>query len=173
MVHVANNSGNNEWYTPDDILNRARMVLGGFDTDPASNEIAQAKVMASTFYTKENSGLLADWYGSVWMNPPYSAALIKQFCGKLKHEVRASNVNSFITLTNNATETKWFADLYEVSDAFCFLTKRVRFLTPEGNLSGQPLQGQVICYYGKDIDLFVKTFGDLGCCMVKLLAKQL
>ncbi|MFM7854142.1 MAG: DNA N-6-adenine-methyltransferase, partial [Flammeovirgaceae bacterium] len=80
VAHVANNSGNNEWYTPADIVNKARLVLGSIDTDPASNIIAQQVVLADKYYTSETNGLDKDWCGSVWMNPPYSASLIKQFC---------------------------------------------------------------------------------------------
>lgn len=168
MAHVSNNSGNNEWYTPSDILELARTLLGGIDVDPASNYVAQENVKAKVFYTIEDSGLTKDWCGGVWMNPPYSSALIKQFCAKLKEEVTKRNTTSFVTLTNNATETKWFKDLYDASHAFCFLTKRVKFLNSEGQPVGSPLQGQVICYRGNNIEKFQELFEQVGCCMVKI-----
>ena len=139
-AHVAHNSGNNEWYTPQRLVDKVKYVLGEIDVDPASNEVAQQQIGAKVFYTKDNSGLDKEWHGSLFMNPPYSSALIKPFCAKLKQEVYKGNVDSFITLTNNATETAWFRDIAEVSDVLCFLNKRVRFVSPDGK-TPNALQG--------------------------------
>lgn len=167
QTHVSHNSGNNEWYTPANILESARTVLGGFDIDVASNEVAQNLVKAEVFYTKEDSSLDKDWMGSIWMNPPYSAALIKQFCLKLNTEVKKGNTTSFITLTNNATETMWFKDLYEVSSCFCLLHKRVKFLDENLKPVNAPLQGQVVCYLGDNKEGFIREFSKLGNVMIK------
>jgi hypothetical protein len=84
--HVANNSGNNEWYTPADYIEAAREVMGSIDIDPASNDIAQETVKAAVYYTAETNGLDKEWRGNVWMNPPYASDLIGKFIDKLVSE---------------------------------------------------------------------------------------
>lgn len=167
--HVKHNSGNNEWYTPASIIELARNTMGSIDVDPSSCDVAQQTVKAATYWTKETNGLDKSWYGNVWMNPPYSAALIKQFCTKLNQECSNGNVKSFINLTNNATETQWFKQLYEVSSVFCFLTKRVKFLDQELKPIGAPLQVQVLCFQGnsEQASKFVECYGELGIILKK------
>lgn len=165
-AHVAHNSGNNEWYTPQWLIDKVKYVLGEIDIDPASNEVAQQRIGAKVFYTKDNSGLDKEWHGSLFMNPPHGSALIKPFCAKLKQEVKEGRVDSFITLTNNATETAWFRDIAEVSDVLCFLDKRVRFVSPDGLPGKQPLQGQAIAFrWGSSPECmyrFADSFADCG-----------
>lgn len=157
---VANNTGNNEWYTPPAIIEAAREVLGGFDLDPASSEIANATVQAPLFYTAETDGLAQDWpIGRIWCNPPYATGLIGRFATRLAAEFRRGSTG--IVLTNNATETAWFQELAGVSSAICFPLSRVRFLRPEGE-AGAPLQGQAIFYSGEDADGFAERFAAFG-----------
>lgn len=98
---------NNEWYNPPDIITRIWNVLGGIDLDPASCEKANSIVMAKYFFTKEDSGLNKDWFGRVFLNPPYSAKLIKQFMLKAVIEYSLGNVSEMIILTNSGTDTLW------------------------------------------------------------------
>lgn len=158
-VHVAQNSGENEWYTPPRFIESARLVMGSIDIDPASSEIANQTVKATEFYTKEDNGLSKSWSGNVWMNPPYAQPLINQFAEKLINEL--SNINQAIVLVNNATETKWFQSLIEKSAAVCFPASRVKFLRPAGE-KGAPLQGQSIIYLGHNPDLFIEEFSQYG-----------
>lgn len=60
-----------EHYTPADIIERARAVMGGIDLDPASSAVANAKLVKATAYLDaEANGYLRGWKGRVWLNPP-------------------------------------------------------------------------------------------------------
>lgn len=161
--HVANNSGDNEWYTPKEYIEAARQVLGEIDLDPASNPLANDIVQAATFYTSEDTGIDKDWCGTVWMNPPYESGLIGQFAEKLCDSYASGNVTSAIVLVNNATETRWFQSIAEQASAACFPKGRVKFWHPRK--VAVPLQGQAILYLGPNPDEFACAFSQFGFCM--------
>ena len=158
-VHVSNNSGENEWYTPIEFIDAAKKVMGKIDLDPASSDIANKTVGASEYFTKEDDGLSQEWYGKVWMNPPYAQPLIQQFAEKLVGSL--DDIEEAIVLVNNATDTKWFQLLAEMCSSICFPRKRVRFLDVDGN-PGAPLQGQAILYFGNNIEQFSASFHQFG-----------
>jgi ParB family chromosome partitioning protein len=160
-VHVAQNSGENEWYTPPQFIESARLVMGSIDTDPASNPIANATVKATRFFTKDEDGLQQKWQGNVWMNPPYAQPLMSQFAGAISEKFENGEIEQAIILVNNATETQWFQRMASVASAVCFPKTRVRFLDPQGK-PGAPLQGQAIIYFGADPSRFVDEFTQYG-----------
>lgn len=159
--HIANNSGNNEWYTPPEIIEAARKAMGSIDTDPASNDIAQKIVKSESYYTIETNGLDKTWTGNVWMNPPYSGDLIGRFIDKLCSE--RCNYDQAIVLVNNATETEWFNKIISIASVVCFVKSRVKFWMPDGK-TGAPLQGQAIVYIGNESDRFANAFESVGWC---------
>ncbi len=93
---INQSSGDVEIYTPTEIVERWREVLGVIDLDPASSERANERIKAKTFYTEPSydlignyygtglpkdlpirkyrgwGGLDMDWKGNVAMNPPFS-----------------------------------------------------------------------------------------------------
>lgn len=159
--HVTYGTGNNEWYTPSEYIESARLVMGSIDTDPASSELANSVVKADTFYTIEDSGLDKEWHGNVFMNPPYASDLITLFIDKLISEYENNNIKEAIILVNNATETKWFQSLVKIAYAICFISGRVKYWCPEGAF-GAPLQGQAIIYIGNDPIGFKNEFSKHG-----------
>ena len=159
--HVSYNIGNSEWYTPLDYIELAREVMGSIDLDPASADIAQRVVKADVYYTQETDGLSHEWFGNVWLNPPYASELIVKFVARLISELE--NIKQAIVLVNNATETEWFGRLANDAMAVCFPKGRVKFYAPDGS-TGTPLQGQALLYFGEYKDLFVDKFRRKGWC---------
>jgi hypothetical protein len=159
--HVAQNSGEMEWYTPDEYIEAARAVLGVIDLDPASSDIANATIKAKVYYTKDDDGLAKEWKGKVWLNPPYARPLIEKFIAKLLAHYGGGEVPEAMVLVNNATETEWFQSLASEARAICFPAKRVRFLDRNGN-PGAPLQGQALVYLGSEVGRFREKVGEFG-----------
>jgi len=160
-VHVSQNSGNNEWYTPKTFIESAREVMGSIDVDPASSAKANKVVKADIFFTEKDDGLSFEWSGTVFMNPPYASDLISKFTTHLVDEIECDRVTQAIVLVNNATETKWFQALADKMRAVCFPASRVDFWHPSGKPSA-PLQGQAILYYGLNRDAFCVEFLKYG-----------
>ena len=156
--HLAQARGQEEWNTPDALLLVAREAMDGIDLDPASNSIAQSRVRAREFYTKEEDGLTQPWRGRIYLNPPYTSGLVGKFADKLIAEYVAGNVTEAVWLTNNSTDTGWFHRLAEQAAVMVFLRGRVKFwkVGEDGEeLQGSPLQGQVLMYLGPNARRFV------------------
>ena len=164
-AHVANNSGENEWYTPSYMIESARRVMGAIDLDPATSELANATVKASQIFTAEENGLEHAWHGNVWMNPPYAQPLITQFSDKMVAEL--SNINQACVLVNNATDTGWLQNMIKKCNAVCFVKGRVKFIDKNGEPTGAPLQGQVVLYFGNNTKEFIKEFNTYGICLTE------
>jgi ParB family chromosome partitioning protein len=136
-VHVGHNSGKYEWYTPKKFIDAARNVMGSIDLDPASSQIANKVIQATTIYTEQDSGLVHPWSGNIWMNPPYNNSLVGEFTRKLVEDL--SNINQACVLVNNATETRWFKYISGKCDMMCQVTGRIKFLDENGEATGSSL----------------------------------
>lgn len=153
-------SNDNEWYTPSQYIEAARIVLGQFDLDPASNPLANETVCAHKFFTKEDDGLSKPWIGKLWLNPPYGKEC-REFVSKLISEYSAGNVEEAILLVNaNSTDTAWFQPLWDY--LICFTHHRINFYQADGAEKSGSTHGSVFIYLGRNRDMFARTFSAFG-----------
>lgn len=162
--HRAKGTGENEWYTPVEYVAVARDVMGGIDLDPASSDVAQEAIRATTYYTRADDGLTKEWVGRIWLNPPYAQPAIQQFAEKAVAEISSGRVTQAVVLTHNYTDTAWFHALASVCDAMCFTRGRIGFLSPTGERAA-PTQGQTFFYAGASISRFADAFSHYGLIM--------
>ena len=129
-----------EWYTPREIID----TLGPFDLDPCA-PIARLWDTAAKHFNKQESGLLQEWFGRVWLNPPYSHPLVFQFVKRL-----AEHGNG-IALLFDRCDTKMFHEvIFPSADGVYFLRERVRFYRPDGTRGGSPGCGSVLVAFGEN-----------------------
>lgn len=160
--HVSRATGEDEWYTPKNIIEAARKLMGTIDVDPASSDVANQIIQATTYYTAKDNGLIREWGGNVWMNPPYSQPLVTQFCNLLVKKYVSGEIDQACVLVNNATETQFYQNMMYHARAICFIKGRVKFVDKNGELKGAPLQGQTVLYFGDNMEDFGIIFSKFG-----------
>jgi hypothetical protein len=72
-VNPQHSNVTNRWGTPEDIVERARKTMGGIDLDPCSEEVFNATIKATQYYSfleRGEDGLVLPWFGRVLLNPP-------------------------------------------------------------------------------------------------------
>lgn len=154
-----------EHYTPRDIVERARWVMGGIDLDPASCAYANRTVGAGKFYTEADDGLVQPWFGRVFCNPPgdRSGKLPVRFWKRLAEHVGTGLVREFTWVAFNISQLRTLQcergsdaeSLLEMS-AICIPRSRLRFT------GDSPTKDNAILYLGPNRIKFDARFSPIG-----------
>lgn len=153
-----------DYYTNPIILDAARKTLGGIiDLDPASHAVANREVMANKFYTKADDGLSKEWYGNVWLNPPFSQWSL--FVPKIVSEWDSGRIKQMCVLCAARTVTaQYFAKMIKRCCAMCILHGRIKFW---GCRAGDNINdGHFIFYFGNDVSGFQRHFSEIGTTLI-------
>jgi site-specific DNA-methyltransferase (adenine-specific) len=126
--HAGNASGQHDWETPRDLLERLYRVFNRFDLDPCSPSANKrtAPVHARVHYTADDNGLVLPWFGNVFVNPPYGREL-RYWVEKGRNEVATGNAEAVIALIPARTDTTWWHDYIASQADVFFLRGRLSF----------------------------------------------
>lgn len=130
------------WLTPPHIIK----ALGSFDLDPCAAPAPRPWDTAAHHVIEEEDGLAREWWGRVWLNPPYSEPVLSAFMDRLASHGRGT------ALVFARTETAAFhRNIWRRASGLLFLEGRLHFHYPDGTRaamnSGAP---SVLAAYGVD-----------------------
>jgi DNA N-6-adenine-methyltransferase (Dam) len=111
------------WITPRWIIDR----LGPFDLDPAG---ADPRPWDCARETWTCFGLSRQWFGRVWLNPPFHRYEVARWVEKLAEHGRGT------ALLHARTEAEWFVPAWRAARAILFLADRIYFHYPDGRRAG-------------------------------------
>lgn len=128
-----------EWYTPRYIFD----ALGvSFNLDVASPPEGPRHVPADNYFSE--GALSRDWYGMVWMNPPFGHQSTKRIWLRKFFDHQCG-----IALMPDRTSAPWWQEFAPQADAVLFVAPKVKFERPDGTRGEQPGAGTTLLAVGE------------------------
>lgn len=176
-MNIQHQSRTDRWFTPPNVLDLARVVLGPIELDPASETAANASVRADRFFTEADDGLIIDWGycdGPVWLNPPGgkrdNRSLVRLFWEKLVANRRNFSHALFMAFSAEALQTTQGRGCPAIGEfPVCIPSKRLRFVSADGVPGRSPSHSNAVVYVPGRIDRtdrFIEVFQTLGTVML-------
>lgn len=164
------------WYTPINIIESARTVLGPITFDPASDESANQFVAAQRYITEQEDGLKTDWstydLSNVFLNPPGG-----KFGGRSKsilfwNTLMKNQPNLghaiYVGFSIEQLQTSQVKTLRSILDfPFCIPSRRLKYINGRDNSLCSPTHASVIVYVPGRINetkRFLEEFSQYGHC---------
>ena len=123
-AHQSARAETHVWLTPPFILN----ALGDFDLDPCACSEPRPWPTANYHYTAEDDGLSRDWYGRVYLNPPYGPPTI---IGPWLRRMVEHDCGTALIFARTETAL-FFETVWNAASAVLFLEGRLFFHYPDG-----------------------------------------
>lgn len=124
------------WATPQEYFDKVNEEFN-FNTDVCAT---RSNAKCKHFYSPKENGLLQEWKGTCWMNPPYGKT-IKDWIAKASLESKRGVTT--VALLPARTDTRWFHDyIYEQHDVR-FIKGRLKF---SGAKSSAPFPSMLVIF---------------------------
>jgi hypothetical protein len=142
-----------EHYSPNWVVELGSKIMDGIDTDPATSEIANLRVRATTIYTADRplAAFNSPWPGKVFINPPGGnrGRNVKIFWERLVAQYRAGICTTAFYVGFSLEQ---LGSLQNTQAPYCPLDfpiiyprRRISYMSPEGQEEGQPTHGSFLC----------------------------
>jgi len=133
-------SNTDEWTTPQWLFDQLNMEFG-FTLDVCAN---QENTKCKLYFDKKTNGLLQQWSGTCWMNPPYGRQINKWIKKAYESSLQGATV---VCLLPARTDTSWWHEYCINGKAeIRFLRGRLKF----GNCKNNAPFPNAIVIYKKD-----------------------
>ena len=151
-----------EWYTPPEILDAVREVLGSpIPLDPCTTP--ENPTGALDFYTPREDGLQQVWTRPAFVNPPYGKALYGWLQKVAEVPEGGIPVVLLVSASSRWDQIKWQRLYSPALTCFCMPVGRVKFLTPDGTRSkGSPPYPSLLYFYNLSPEKVAAAFAHLG-----------
>lgn len=152
-----------EWFTPPEILEPVRGVLGGsipLDPCTASHNPTQAE----EFYYRGGpmDGLKEDWFSPAFVNPPYGKELYDWISKTVAQAWYERPIVLLVSASSRWDQAKWQAIYSPELTTFVMPRGRVKFLDASGVQQKSPPYPSVLYFYNIDPKIVHQHFGHLG-----------
>ncbi|MCC6678637.1 MAG: adenine methyltransferase [Phycisphaerales bacterium] len=133
-VHFS--SGSDDWSTPRDLFNLLDAEFK-FDLDVAASK---KNAKCPRFFTQKQDGLVQEWAGVCWMNPPYGRA-IGEWVRKASESARAGA--TVVCLLPARTDTRWWHMYVTRASDVRFVRGRLKF---GASTAGAPFPSAIVIF---------------------------
>ena len=120
--HLPNEGKTSEWYTPAHVFDAIGIT---FDLDPCAPPGGVPWVPARHHFSRADDGLAREWFGRVWLNPPYGKE-----AGKWVEKL--ADHGDGIALVFSRTDVSWWHRAAPRANAVCFIRGRLTFVAGGG-----------------------------------------
>lgn len=137
-----------DWQTPPDIVTAIDQAVDGITTDPSAQE--QTDIGREYNYTFDDDGLSQPWYGTCFVNPPFSQK--ERFLEKIVEEYQEDRVDEIIVLTPDSTDTVswWHKYIAPHASYVCFHEGRIAYYDDGTRVSNNVPFGTAISVFTTD-----------------------
>lgn len=138
-VHFS--SKTDEWATPPEVFDYwNKLYKFNLDVCATADNAKCAK-----YFTKSQDGLLQDWVGNCWMNPPYGREISKWIKKAYDSSRKGATV---VCLIPSRTDTAWWHD-YVMRGEVKFIRGRLKF---SGSTNAAPFPSAVVVFRPETIN---------------------
>ena len=141
------------WLTPKYITDS----LGEFDLDPCGAPEPRPWNTAKKHFVEDDNGLIQDWYGRVWLNPPYGRGIGAWMQKMAEHARQGGTGIAFIFARTDTSY--WHEHIFPHAKGALFLSGRVKFFDSNGveGDNAAPAPSVLVAYSYNDLDILEKS----------------